>query len=232
MKIKAITFDLDDTLWPLFDVIMHAHKTSNDYLIAKHPQMQSVLFSSEERKMWKKLVQAEPNLANRLSELRKKVIYELLVENNVDSNEAKKLAEKSFEIFLDERHKVVYFDGVLSALEKLKDRYILGVITNGNADIKTLKIDHLFDFYVNAEMVNESKPGRKIFDEAVKLAGVLPEEICHIGDHPVNDVEGAVEAGMQAIWMNALEKDWEHKETLKVPEIKNWKELEEKFLSL
>jgi putative hydrolase of the HAD superfamily len=144
----------------------------------------------------------------------------------------KKLAEKSFEIFLDERHKVVYFDGVLSALEKLKDRYILGVITNGNADIKTLKIDHLFDFYVNAEMVNESKPGRKIFDEAVKLAGVLPEEICHIGDHPVNDVEGAVEAGMQAIWMNALEKDWEHKETLKVPEVKNWKELEERFLSL
>jgi putative hydrolase of the HAD superfamily len=194
--------------------------------------MQNVLFSSEERKMWKKLVQAEPNLANRLSELRKKVIYELLVENNVDSNEAKKLAEKSFEIFLDERHKVVYFDGVLSALEKLKDRYILGVITNGNADIKTLKIDHLFDFYVNAEMVNESKPGRKIFDEAVKLAGVLPEEICHIGDHPVNDVEGAVEAGMQAIWMNALEKDWEHKEALTVPEVKNWKELEERFLSL
>ena len=173
MKIKAITFDLDDTLWPLFDVIMHAHKTSNDYLIAKHPQMQSVLFSSEERKMWKKLVQAEPNLANRLSELRKKVIYELLVENNVASNEAKELAEESFEIFLDERHKVIYFDDVLSTLEKLKDRYILGVITNGNADIKTLEIDHLFDFYVNAEMVNESKPGRKIFDEAVKLLSLI-----------------------------------------------------------
>ena len=40
MKVKAITFDLDDTLWPLFDVIMHAHKSSNDYLIEKHPQMQ------------------------------------------------------------------------------------------------------------------------------------------------------------------------------------------------
>ena len=48
----------------------------------------------------------------------------------------------------------------------------------------------------------------------------------------MNDVEGAVEAGMQAIWMNALEKDWEHKEALTVPEVKNWKELEERFLSL
>ena len=40
MNIKAITFDLDDTLWPLFDVIMHAHKTATEFLIKKHPQMQ------------------------------------------------------------------------------------------------------------------------------------------------------------------------------------------------
>ena len=232
MKVKAITFDLDDTLWPLFDVIMHAHKSSNDYLIEKHPQMQGILFSSEERKKWKELVGQEPDLANRLSELRQKVIYELLVENKVAPEEAKSLSKESFEIFLDERHKVVYFDDVLETLENLKNDYILGVITNGNADIKTLKIDHLFDFYLNAEMVNESKPGRKIFDEAARLAGVMPEEICHIGDHPVNDVEGALNAGFQAMWMNALEKDWEHKDELKVPELKNWKDLESEFREL
>ena len=229
MNIKAITFDLDDTLWPLFDVIMHAHKTANDFLIKKHPQMQGVLFSAKERKKWKELVSQEPNLANRLSELRQKVIYELLIENNVPSEEANLLSKESFRIFIEERHKVVYFDDVLETLKSLKEKYILGVITNGNADIKTLKIDHLFDFYLNAEMVNESKPGKKIFDEAAKLAGVLPEEICHIGDHPVNDVEGALQAGFQAMWMNALNKDWEHPKSLTVPEIKNWKELESKF---
>ena len=229
MNIKVITFDLDDTLWPLFDVIMHAHKTANDVLIEKHPQMQGILFSAEERKKWKELVSQEPNLANRLSELRQKVIYELLIENNVPSEEANLLSKESFKIFIEERHKVVYFDDVLETLKSLKEKYILGVITNGNADIKTLKIDHLFDFYLNAEMVNESKPDKKIFDEAAKLAGVLPEEICHIGDHPVNDVEGALQAGFQAMWMNALNKDWEHPKSLTVPEIKNWKELESKF---
>ena len=229
MNIKVITFDLDDTLWPLFDVIMHAHKTANDVLIEKHPQMQGILFSAEERKKWKELVSQEPNLANRLSELRQKVIYELLIENNVPSEEANLLSKESFKIFIEERHKVVYFDDVLETLKSLKEKYILGVITNGNADIKTLKIDHLFDFYLNAEMVNESKPDKKIFDEAAKLAGVLPEEICHIGDHPVNDVEGALQAGFQAMWMNALDKDWEHPKSLTVPEIKNWKELESKF---
>jgi putative hydrolase of the HAD superfamily len=191
--------------------------------------MQGILFSAEERKKWKELVSQEPNLANRLSELRQKVIYELLIENNVPSEEANLLSKESFKIFIEERHKVVYFDDVLETLKSLKEKYILGVITNGNADIKTLKIDHLFDFYLNAEMVNESKPGKKIFDEAAKLAGVLPEEICHIGDHPVNDVEGALQAGFQAMWMNALNKDWEHPKALTVPEIKNWKELESKF---
>ena len=164
--------------------------------------------------------------------MRQKVIYELLVENKVAPEEAKSLSKESFEIFLDERHKVVYFDDVLETLQNLKNDYILGVITNGNADIKTLKIDHLFDFYLNAEMVNESKPGSKIFDEAARLAGVMPEEICHIGDHPVNDVEGALNAGFQAMWMNALEKDWEHKDELKVPELKNWKDLESEFSEL
>ena len=112
MTIKAVTFDLDDTLWPLYDVIMNSHKLSNDWLIEKHPQMEGILFSSKEREMWKTLIKAEPSLANRLSELRKKVIETLLVENGVDLSSASKDSEEAFEIFLDERHKVTYFDNV------------------------------------------------------------------------------------------------------------------------
>ena len=48
----------------------------------------------------------------------------------------------------------------------------------------------------------------------------------------MNDVEGALNAGFQAMWMNALEKDWEHKDELKVPELKNWKDLESGFREL
>ena len=113
MTIKAVTFDLDDTLWPLYDVIMNSHKLSNDWLIEKHPQMEGILFSSKEREMWQTLIKAEPSLANRLSELRKKVIETLLVENGVDLSSASKDSEEAFKIFLDERHKVTYFENVL-----------------------------------------------------------------------------------------------------------------------
>ena len=225
MTIKAVTFDLDDTLWPLYDVIMNSHKLSNDWLIEKHPQMEGILFSSKEREMWKMLIKAEPSLANRLSELRKKVIETLLVENGVDLSSASKDSEEASEIFLDERHKVTYFDNVLEVLKKLKGSFKLGVLTNGNASIKTLGIDHLFDFYLNAEMVNDSKPGAKMFEEAMSITKLKPNEICHVGDHPINDVQGALNVGFKAIWLNALDNSWPDGKC-HVPEVKDWKDLE------
>ena len=226
MTIKAVTFDLDDTLWPLYDVIMNSHKLSNDWLINKHPQMKEILFSTKEREMWQRLIKAEPSLANRLSELRKKVIETLLVENGVEISSASIDSDKAFKIFLDERHKVTYFENVLEVLASLKQVYQLGVLTNGNASIETLGIDHLFDFYLNAEMVNDSKPGAKMFEEAVSITNLKPNEICHVGDHPVNDVEGALNVGFKAIWLNALDNSWPDGQECHVPEVKNWKDLE------
>lgn len=226
MTIKAVTFDLDDTLWPLYDVIMNSHKLSNDWLINKHPQMKEVLFSTKEREMWQRLIKAEPSLANRLSELRKKVIETLLVENGVEISSASIDSDKAFKIFLDERHKVTYFENVLEVLARLKEVYQLGVLTNGNASIETLGIDHLFDFYLNAEMVNDSKPGAKMFEEAISITNLKPNEICHVGDHPVNDVEGALNVGFKAIWLNALDNSWPDEQECHVPEVKNWKDLE------
>ena len=50
MTIKAVTFDLDDTLWPLYDVIMNSHKLSNDWLIENIPKwMESFLVKKKEK---------------------------------------------------------------------------------------------------------------------------------------------------------------------------------------
>ena len=232
MTIKAVTFDLDDTLWPLYDVIMQSHKLSNDWLINKYPQMEGILFTEQEREMWQRLVKAEPPLGNRLSELRVKVITTLLVENGVPEEDAVINSSKAFDIFLEERHKVTYFDGVLEILEDLGKEYSLGVLTNGNASIETLGIDHLFDFYLNAEIVNDSKPGAKMFEQAMVETSLKPNEICHVGDHPINDVEGALNVGFKAIWLNALENSWPEGQECHVPEVKNWYELKDVIKSL
>ena len=226
MKIKAVTFDLDDTLWPLREVIIHAHKESNNWIIDKFPKMSKVLFTEQEQKMWQKLIAKDNSLRHRLSELRKKVIETLLIENGVSNEDAKATSKDAFDIFLKLRHDITYFEGTLEVLKSLKEKYTLGVLTNGNASIETLKIDHLFDFYLNAEMVNDSKPGAKMFKEALKITQLKPGEVCHVGDHPDNDVEAAVKLGMKAIWLNLLDADWPEEKQFKPSEIVSWYDLE------
>jgi putative hydrolase of the HAD superfamily len=47
------------------------------------------------------------------------------------------------------------------------------------------------------------KPDRRIFDEAISRAGVKNEEAMFVGDHPVNDIEGARGAGWKTLWMKS-----------------------------
>ena len=54
MTIKAVTFDLDDTLWPLYDVIMNSHKLSNDWLIERHPKWKEFFLAERKEKCGKR----------------------------------------------------------------------------------------------------------------------------------------------------------------------------------
>ena len=182
--------------------------------------------------MWQKLIAKDNSLRHRLSELRMKVIETLLTENGVSDEDAKATSKDAFDIFLKLRHDITYFEGTLEVLKSLKEKYTLGVLTNGNASIETLKIDHLFDFYLNAEMVNDSKPGAKMFEEALKITQLSPEEVCHVGDHPDNDVEAAMKLGMKAIWLNLLDADWPEEKQFKPNQIVSWYDLEKGIADL
>ena len=48
-----------------------------------------------------------------------------------------------------------------------------------------------------AEELNASKPAPDMFHAAIERAGVTPERIVHVGDHPEHDVQGAREVGMR-----------------------------------
>ena len=104
--------------------------------------------------------------------------------------------------------RVAMLPGAVETIEELKRRgYILGMITNGvsslqNAKLDTAGIRDLFDVCVVSGDIGIYKPKRGIFDEAVFRAGVNPEEAVYIGDHPKNDIQGALGAGMNVIRMN------------------------------
>ncbi|MDV9033616.1 HAD family hydrolase [Pseudomonas sp. RAC1] len=207
MTIKLITFDLDDTLWDTAPVIASAEILLRDWLAANAPRLGSVpvehLFAIRER-----LVQAEPALKHRISALRRRVLFNALAEVGYAREQAQALADEAFEVFLQARHQVKVFPEVEPVLEILRQHYVLGVVTNGNADVRRLGISDYFRFALCAEDLGVGKPDPAPFLEALKRGGVEAAAAVHIGDHPGDDISGAQRAGLRAVWFNPQGKDW------------------------
>jgi putative hydrolase of the HAD superfamily len=103
---------------------------------------------------------------------------------------------------------VQFYDDVLPALTRLSAKYRLFAISNGNADLERCGIAHLFAGHVTAAAAGAAKPDARIFAQLLRLAGVGPQEMMHIGDDPLADVIGATRAGLQAVWLNRDARAW------------------------
>lgn len=91
-------------------------------------------------------------------------------------------------------------------LSHIRNNYKTGLITNGKTMIQYGKIDELgirddFDFIIVSEEVGVKKPDPRIFEMALKKLGLNPEECIYVGDHPINDIQGASKVGMETIWI-------------------------------
>ncbi|XP_055618380.1 uncharacterized protein LOC129763390 isoform X1 [Toxorhynchites rutilus septentrionalis] len=110
---------------------------------------------------------------------------------------------------------------IISMLQTLRHRYLLGIISNGSSAGQWEKIDRLalsrfFDCILVSADLPWAKPDRNIFNAACHYLGVQPEECAMIGDKLETDVQGGVESKMGAtIWL-PLPKDLQlmHDKTL------------------
>lgn len=90
---------------------------------------------------------------------------------------------------------------VYDSLTALRQRgYLVGIITNGTPRTQTLKIDHsglrlYTDLVVLAGEEGIQKPDARVFRLAATRLGVPPTACMYVGDHPINDLEGARNAG-------------------------------------
>lgn len=208
MTIKLITFDLDDTLWDTAPVIVSAEATLRQWLTEHAPNLGAVpvehLWAIRER-----VLNHEPTLKHRISALRRRVLFHALEEAGYNHAQANQLADQSFEVFLHARHQLEVFPEVLPTLEALANHFALGVVTNGNADVRRLGLADYFKFALCAEDIGIAKPDARLFQEALQRGGATPDTAVHIGDHPGDDIAGAQQAGLRAIWFNPAGKAWE-----------------------
>lgn len=201
--IRLITFDLDDTLWDVRPALEQAEAAQWASLAARYPALDFTAVDQADLQLVRQgLLRKHPGLAHRISDFREQFIVRLLVHLGVSEQEARPAAAEAFAAFLSQRHKVSVYQEAEPLLMQLRQSYLVGAITNGNADVFKTPIGHLFHHAWRAEDLGISKPDPALFRHAFTEAGVSPEEVVHVGDCLENDVQGAINAGATPIWFN------------------------------
>ena len=140
-SIKAITLDLDDTLWPVWPAIEKAEKALEAWLGQRAP-MTAAMFANAAtwQEIREHVVRSRPDLQHNLSAIRHEAIRVALFRSGEDPL----LADEGFNVFFDQRNRVVLFEDALPALEFLSKRYPVVALSNGNADIGRIGIKQYF----------------------------------------------------------------------------------------
>ena len=202
MAIHVITFDLDETLWPLQPTLTNADRASTRWLVQRVPQFEELLSSGAIIELRGAVIAENPDIRSQVSLLRTRILNRALRHLGLNAEQAEEFTQGAFEVFLRERQRVELFDGMRELLAQLSSRFVLGALTNGNADLDHAYPDHPFAFFHTAETVGRGKPHPDMFLAALASSGAEANQVIHVGDSLTMDVQPALDLGMHALWAN------------------------------
>lgn len=204
-RIRAITIDLDDTLWPVRPTLERARNSLYGWLQVRAPGaallLQDRSFVAAARRS---IAQQQPAITHDVGAMMQQLIACALKHAHADAA----LMQPAFERYYQQRQQVTLFADTEPALAYLAPRYRLVALTNGNADVRAMGLGHYFQASISAIDVGAAKPDAAIFQAAVAAVQVQPEQVLHIGDDPHMDGLGALQFGMQMAWINRTQADW------------------------
>ncbi|MEX8519103.1 MAG: HAD family hydrolase [Leptothrix sp. (in: b-proteobacteria)] len=195
--VRALTLDLDDTLWPIAPVIERAEAVLHDWLLRQAPATAARFPITAMRALRVRVGREHPEWHHDLSALRLHATREALLASGDDPA----LAEPAFELFLAERQRVEFYADVAAALDRLAARFPLLALSNGNADLVATGLDRWFVGAVNARSCGVAKPDARIFAAACSQLDLAPEQVMHVGDDWQLDIVGARGAGLHTVWV-------------------------------
>jgi putative hydrolase of the HAD superfamily len=117
------------------------------------------------------------------------------------------VGEEVMRLFLGDHRHIVLFPGAKEVIADLSRRYTLGIITNAAEWYQVAKLRHVglepyFQHVLISGAFGCDKPDPRIFRHALTLAGVAPHEAAFVGDRLDVDIAGAKAVGMRAIWFD------------------------------
>lgn len=204
MRIRAITFDLDDTLWPVLPALQRADEAVDAHLREHHPDVARAWPIEAMRGLRAQIAATRLDLAHDFTTQRQLTLQQAFAGCGIEDAPVQAL----WEIYFTERNRVEFFPDSLPALERIGARWPLASLTNGNADLQRVGLHTQFVHHISARDTGAAKPDPRIFLAAAERLCVAPAEILHVGDDPVMDVVGARDAGMHTAWINRHGATW------------------------
>ncbi|HEY4369756.1 MAG TPA: HAD family hydrolase [Steroidobacteraceae bacterium] len=202
--IRAICFDLDNTLWDVWPVILRAEQVMYDFLTQRYPRVVAGMTIEAMREARARVAVDHPHMSHDFSFLRLQSLRNQASEYGYEEG----MAEAAFAVFIRARNEVELYAEVRPALETLRSRYRLFTASNGNANLASIGLTHLFERSVAARDVGALKPDGAMFLKVIEATDLQPSEVLFVGDDPEHDVEGARRAGMQPVWINRGAAQW------------------------
>lgn len=205
-KYKCVFFDLDHTLW---DYDTNAKETLWELYVSYDLPAKGVLdfqkfcdqFKSVNLGLWN--LYDLGHITNEV--IRTQRFKKILEAFGVDEDTlCENLSQEYMKVC---PNKCNLMPSTIETLDYLSLNYNLTVITNGFEEIQNLKLTAgklhpYFDHIITSQKAGHRKPAKQIFEYALAVNGIQPEEAIMIGDNPVTDVGGALNAAIDAVLFN------------------------------
>ncbi|MFW5717638.1 MAG: HAD family hydrolase, partial [Spirochaetota bacterium] len=221
--IRAISFDGDMTLWDFNAGMRRALALALEELRRRVPLGAARDLSVDDLIRIRDAVASEHDGGGLTHEAIRLLAFERTLETVGHTDPA--LAREVNALYMKHRFEdIELYPDTITCLNSLRDRYVLGLITNGNGYPARCGLPGTFRFVVLSQEVGAAKPAPRMFHAACAEADVSPRELMHVGDSITDDVAGANGVGAVSVWLN---RDRARNDTPHVPdfEIESLREL-------
>ena len=199
--IKAISFDVDGTLWDFNEVARRALAAVLEELERADPEAAEMLDVGTFQEIRDRVHEELRGKVTDLNVIRRQGFKQALSDVGRPNDE---LGSHLCDVYMwhrDAGRKP--FPDVPPTFRELGQRFTLGLVSNGNCHAGALGLGDLVTFEVFAQDHGGiEKPDPRLFQIALETAGCTARELLHVGDSVENDVAGARKAGIRSVWVN------------------------------